>query len=174
MTNWQAIVTEHKDLVWRTAYRLLGNEADASDCFQEAFAAAWKISRREPVNNWPGLLSRVTTHRALDALRKRLRYRGRFAGKVELDAQPTKLADPVQNAVAAELSEKLRVALATLPRQQAEAFSLRFVSDLSYTEIAAVLDVTENYVGVLLHRARAALRELLSSDAPEPDVEVSA
>jgi len=31
--DWQLIVNEQGPLVWQTAYRLLGNEADAADCF---------------------------------------------------------------------------------------------------------------------------------------------
>ena len=46
MVNWDNIVAQHGPLVWRTAYRLVGCDADAADCYQEAFAAALLISRR--------------------------------------------------------------------------------------------------------------------------------
>ena len=38
--TWEDIVDRHGPLVWRCAYRLLGNHAAAADCYQEAFAAA--------------------------------------------------------------------------------------------------------------------------------------
>jgi aminoglycoside 6'-N-acetyltransferase I len=71
MTDWDTIVPEHAPLVWRTAYRLLGNEADAADCFQEAFLAACRKATSGPVLNWAGLLRTIATARALDRLRRR-------------------------------------------------------------------------------------------------------
>ncbi|MCK5172149.1 MAG: hypothetical protein KAR47_02090 [Planctomycetes bacterium] len=41
--DWQSIVEEYGSRVWRTAYRLLGNDADASDCFQETFLSAYTV-----------------------------------------------------------------------------------------------------------------------------------
>jgi len=43
MLNWKKIVDTHGPLVWRVAYRLLGNHADAADCAQEAFVSAWRL-----------------------------------------------------------------------------------------------------------------------------------
>jgi RNA polymerase sigma factor (sigma-70 family) len=72
--DWQTIVTECGPLVWRTAYRLLGNHADTADCFQETFLAALELSRRQPVRNMSGLLVRLATTRAIDRLRQRVRH----------------------------------------------------------------------------------------------------
>jgi len=70
-------------------------------------------------------------------------------------------ADPRQEAEANELAERLRVALAQLPHDQADVFCLSCLDKLSYREIAERLNLTTNAVGVLLHRARQRLRELL-------------
>ena len=170
MTDWQRIVNDHNGLVWRTAYRLVGNEADAADCLQETFISAWKLSRRQAVTSWPGLLRRLATHRALD----KLRSRSRQPGNVALDdwmAAVSDVSEPVAQAQAAELSARLRVALTELPSKQAEVFCLRFLEELSYAEIAGQLQLKTSAVGVLLHRARASLRELLSPcDASETEV----
>ena len=40
MTDWEHVVRTHGPLVWQTAWRLLGQEADAADCFQETFVSA--------------------------------------------------------------------------------------------------------------------------------------
>ena len=71
-------------------------------------------------------------------------------------------ADPVQQAVANELSERLRAALAELPPQHSQSFCLRYISGLSYQEISAQMEISIDAVGVNLHRARGRLRELLS------------
>ena len=59
--DWQSIVNDHGPLVRQTAYRLVGNEADAADCFQETFLAALEISRRQQVRNLCGLLLCLAT-----------------------------------------------------------------------------------------------------------------
>jgi RNA polymerase sigma-70 factor, ECF subfamily len=161
MTDWKTIVDQHSRLVWATAYRLVGNHADALDCFQETFLEAVKAARREPVRDWSALLRHLATVRALDLLRVRCRNRSR----VDAAADPIDLvgheATPQENAEAAELSERLRTAIAELPKNQAEVFCLSCLESLTYSEIGERLNLTTSAVGVLLHRARGRLRELL-------------
>ena len=73
MPNWQEIVKREGPAVWRTVYRIVGNRADTEECFQEAFLAAWEVSRREQVQNWRALLLRLAAARAVDRLRQRHR-----------------------------------------------------------------------------------------------------
>jgi len=161
MTDWQAVVGRHTALVWQTAYRLLGDYEDADDCVQETFLAALEISRRQPVRNWPGLLARLSTCRALDRLRQRMRDEARREEPVGWSAVASADAGPEQQARAAELCERLRAALTELPPKQAEVVCLRCLNGLSYREIARELHINSAAVGRLLYRARARLRELL-------------
>src|SRR6478736_6162024 len=85
MTDWSQIVAEHGTLVWRTARRLLTQEADAADCFQRTFLAAVELAQRETVRHWPALLRRLATARALEQLRERMQRRARFATDVAVD-----------------------------------------------------------------------------------------
>ena len=78
-TDWSNLVREQGGPVWRLARRLLDDEADAADCFQETFVGALRASRAGPVANWPGLLRKVCTARAVDLLRRRIRDRRRTA-----------------------------------------------------------------------------------------------
>jgi len=172
MTDWQTIVGQHGGLVWRTAYRLVGNHADAADCMQEAFIAAVELSRRQAVRNWPGLLARLATTRALDCLRSRLRRHAWQGGQADWAGFADPNPGPPQEAQAAELSCRLRQAMAHLPNDQAEVFCLRFLNELSYREIAGQLGLTKSAVGVLLHRARRRLGELLSPAEVERKSEV--
>jgi RNA polymerase sigma-70 factor (ECF subfamily) len=160
MPDWQEILSRDGPTVWRTAYRLLGNRADADDCFQEALLAALEISRREVVQHWRGLLQRLAAARAMDRLRQRYRH-GNQGPVADWDALPGRAASPSESAEEAELIDQLRAALGQIPPQQAEVFCLHCLEDWSYQEIARQLDVTVNAVGVLLHRARQGLRALL-------------
>jgi RNA polymerase sigma-70 factor (ECF subfamily) len=161
MPDWQAILDQDGPAVWQTAYRLLGNRADADECFQEAFLAALAVSRREPVRHWRALLQRLAASRAIDRLRQRRRRPGETLA--DWDAIRGTGPPPSQEAEDAELAEQLRAALAHLPPNQAEVFCLHCLDGWSYQDVARQLNVTVDSVGVLLHRARKQLRERLAT-----------
>jgi RNA polymerase sigma-70 factor (ECF subfamily) len=159
--DWQTIVTECGPLVWRTAYRLLGNHADTADCFQETFLAALELSRRQPVRNISGLLVRLATTRAIDRLRQKGRQeRGQAEGG---DWDERADSGPADQAQAQELVGQLREAIGGLPPQEAKVFCLRYLSEMSYRQIAGQLGIGINMVGVSLYRAKARLREALGA-----------
>ncbi len=141
MPDWPELIERDGKAVWRTAYRLLGNRADADECFQEAFLAALKVSRREAVQDWRALLRRLAALRAVDRLRRRYRHR---AGPqvADWDALPGPARLPSEVAEDAELSERLRAALACLPPKQAEVFCLHHLEEWSYREIAGHLAIS--------------------------------
>ncbi len=69
--------------------------------------------------------------------------------------------DPADALAGRELAARLRAALTALPRQQAEVVTLAVVEQVPHAEVATLCGLTPNHVGVLVHRARARLRELL-------------
>lgn len=166
MTDWPAVVREHGPLVWRTAFRLLNHDADAADCFQRTFVSAVELT--EPVRHWPAVLARLATARALEQLRQRYRRRERFAALPDESPSPV-AADPLADAAASELADALRVALAAIDPVQAEVFCLVCLEGWGNRDAADHLGVTANHVGVLLHRARAALRDRLTAFDPAPE-----
>ncbi len=170
MTDWKSLVRQHGQLVWRTVFRLVGNDADALDCFQETFLEAIKVDRKETVRVWPAMLRHLATVRALDLLRTRYRQHDRIDPLFDPDSTVDKHPDPGQLAEAGELAEQLRKALTELPDQQAELFCLCRLDELSYQEAAARLGLEINTVGVLLHRARKRLKELLALKDSESGV----
>jgi len=160
MTDWREVVRTHGPLVWQTAYRLLAHEADTADCFQQTFLAAVELAAGEPVRNWPALLRQLATARALEQIRRRVRARGRTE---PLPAEPAdcRAGEPLDSAAGGELADALRHALANIDPRQAEVFCLVALGGQSYSEAAEQLGMTANHVGVLLARARVALRDRL-------------
>jgi len=167
--DWQVVVNDHGPAVWQTAYRLLGNHADAADCFQEAFAGALEISRRQEVRNIAGLLVQLATTRAIDRLRQKNRQQRRQADAPAWDEVLSRDAGPLDRAQTGELADHLRQAIGHLPPQEAKAFCLRYLSEMSYRQIARELNVNISVVGVSLYRARARLREALAAIQAEDD-----
>ena len=161
MIDWEGIVAREGEGVWRRVYRLLGNRADAEEVFQETFLAALSFARREAVESWGALLHRLATARAVDRLRQRQRRNTRQE-MVDFDFVGSSEPQPFQNAQAEELSQRLRIALGRLPERQAEVFCLHALEGWEHAEIARHMQISSDAVGVLLHRARKALRELLA------------
>ena len=159
--DWQVIIKKHGPTVWQIAYRLLGNHEDAADCFQETFVSALKFSKRQNVRNFPALLARLACARAIDQLRRRFSQSRYRTATADWDSVPCANSDPVQHAQQQELTTQLRKAISQLPPQEAQIFSLRYLNDMSYREIAKIIGIKTNAVGVLLHRTKAKLRESL-------------
>jgi len=165
--NWEQIVEQHGACLWRTAYRLVGNRADADDCCQEAFLAALAVARNGAVRNWSALLRRLVTTRALDVLRRRYRHGEASAATapVEFDRLAIRDVPPIEALQASELVEALRRCLVELPERESQVFCLQCFEDLGYREIAEELGIETGTVGALLHRARSRLRRMLAAHA---------
>lgn len=161
MTDLNAIIAAHSEAVWRTAYRLLNNRDDALDCYQETFLAALRLSAGDEVRHWRTMLVRIATRRAIDRLRERYRVEQAALNVHMRDAIRIPVEPPYARAEAVELHEQVRRALATLPPQQAEAFWLRHLEQLSPHDVAESMVIEPGHVRVLVHRAAASLRTLL-------------
>jgi RNA polymerase sigma-70 factor (ECF subfamily) len=166
MQDWSDLIDKHGPLVWSTIRRLIGNRDDASDCFQEVFSAALELSRKQKILSWTATLRHLASIKAIDCLRRRYRD-----GRIQTNDHLTQVADPQsvrpQNRIhSAELASALRSALATIEPRQAEIFSMICLDAMTYQEAAAVIGISENHVGVLLNRARSALKQRLQAYAP--------
>ncbi|MBW8000739.1 MAG: sigma-70 family RNA polymerase sigma factor [Planctomycetes bacterium] len=159
--DWQRVVDKYGQMVWRNSYRLLGNHSDAADCFSQTFISALEISQRKYIRNISALLARLATTRAIDLLRQRYRHARFHEEAVDLVFVPSSDSVPLEQIQAQDLAGQLRKALGQLPPQEAEVFCLRYINDMSYRQIAAELDIKTNTAGVLLHRARVKLRNIL-------------
>ena len=145
------------------AIQILGNSDDAADAVHDAFATA--LERPSAYDSGRGELRpwflRVVRNRCIDLLRKR-----RPAG-VAVDELPDPGASPDRQVEKRQAGERLQAALAQLTPGQRQIVVLRDYLDLSYAEIAAVLDVAPGTVMSRLHRARMALKERLEQEHGE-------
>ncbi len=165
MIDWSLIVAEHGAAVWRTVYRLLDHHADALDCYQETFLAAWRYAEREPVADWASFLASLATRRAMDRLRQRYRHRTHVIALDGLPEPGSEAECPVRHASARELMDRVRQGMAELPDKQAQVFWLSCMEGLSHQQISDRLEVPPGEVRVLLHRARTRLGAILDPGA---------
>lgn len=148
------------------AFRLTGNEEDASDVVQEAYLRAYRGLRRfrgeAQFTTW---LYRITANCASTVLSRRSRTRTEVlnddAGVPDLHPDH----DPEGRAASEEERAAVAEALADLPVRLRQVIVLRDIYDLSHGSIAAELDISEAAAKVRLHRARRKMREFLT-DVP--------
>lgn len=162
MADWNELHREYGPMVVGISWRLLRQEADVEDNVQETFLAAYQLHAQEPIGHWGGLFRRLATLGALARLRKR-------RGHASLnDLEPVDRGClPEQDAMARELQERLREAVAELPQRQGAVFSLRYFEGLDLAEIAQSLQISYQTAGTALCRARARLAQLFAEAARE-------
>jgi RNA polymerase sigma-70 factor (ECF subfamily) len=162
VTDWDRIVREHGPMVFGTAWRILGHVADTEDVVQEVFLHAHQYQQTRTIRCWPALLRRLSACRALDRLRQRratLSLNGIHAF--------SPLAEPDAIAVANELADRLRQAIARLPQREGAVFCLRYFEDQTNPQIAEALSISCAAVATALHKARAKLEALLTEPSKE-------
>ena len=153
------LVRCHYEGVVQVVYRMCGDTGLAEDATQEAFLRAWVnlpfFQPKSPLRNW---LYRIALNAALDVLRRK-------PEETLEDEQAWMLTDQAAGPETA-LIEKERVtllqqAMKALPEAARSALILREYSELSYQEIANVLEVPIGTVMSRLNYARNRLREIL-------------
>jgi RNA polymerase sigma-70 factor (ECF subfamily) len=147
-------------------WRVVRNEDDFDEAFQEATLKIWKHLgkiRRHP--NPHALILRICINAAYDVLRRRIRIRRREL----LDTMSPEPASPLPNGTddveARHKRDQLLAAIAGLPPKQARSVLLRYMEGLSYEEVAAALGCREATARVHVSRACRKLRELLPHPA---------
>lgn len=163
--DWRKIAKEHGPMVWRAVFRVLRSHAESLDCWQDVMLEAFEKTEGRQIDNWPGYLRWLAVHRALDRFRSG--QRRRQIVHTQPDMEHVYGATIESELEIDELKDRLRSELAALPESQAEAFWLRFIEEMSYSEIAEQMGLDTNAVGVLIHRARPRVREALSDLQPK-------
>ncbi len=158
---FEQLVAAYRDQVFRLALRMCGSEADADEVAQEAFLSAWKaLPNFRGESQFSTWLYQLTTHAAIDLMRREKRQ------IAAADITEVSAADPApspqQQAEQSEQREIVRDAILQLAPEQREVVVLRFMEELSYEEIGAVLKLPSGTVKSRLNRAKAQLKEILS------------
>lgn len=158
-----ALVVQYQHWVYNIAYGILGHHEDAQDAAQDAFLSVWqninKFQFRSQFSTW---LYRIVKNKCLNVIDQRKR---RKTEPMEIDDSqpwvPLDTVTPEQEALRSEQSEILHAALNRLKESYRTILVLRELRELSYEEIAEVLNCTLGRVKSRLHEARKALKDEL-------------
>lgn len=162
------LVRAYRAMVYRAAYRVLGDAAAAEDATQDAFVSAYKHIRAFRGGSFKAWLLRIVTNACYDQLRAKQRRPTASLDALLLnpDQPPPGLARdageaPHEFAERQELGATIQRGLATLPPDQRLTLVLVDIEGLSYEEAADALTTNVGTIKSRLSRARAALRDFL-------------
>jgi RNA polymerase sigma-70 factor (ECF subfamily) len=163
---FEILVERHQRLVIGTVAKMLGNNSDVEDIAQHVFVRVWKSAKRYvPRAKFTTWLLKITRNLVFNEMRRQRRHSHvplqLEAGEEERPIKDEHAASPDAALLEQELQGAIDAAIARLPESQRMAVILRRYEELSYEQIAEVLDQSVPAVKSLLFRARTELRARL-------------
>jgi len=168
-TAFSALMSAHKDDLFRFVRRRVADADAASDVVQEAFVAAWSaMASFDPERSFKTWLHAIALNKCRDAARRAATRRS-FWGQCP-DGDDLRVADerpsPEAETISREEVRILRRALATLPEHLREALMLTAVDGLSQAAASATLGCSVKSLEYRVHRARELLASEMARRAP--------
>jgi RNA polymerase sigma-70 factor (ECF subfamily) len=167
---YRALVVRHSPALFRVAFRITGNEADADEVVQEAFLRGYqKLPSFQFQAGFGTWIYRIAVNCAFD-MRQRRGPAETSTDAVNANADGARIQEQVPDGSAGperlllsqEMAEQQRFAMHALTPLERTAFLLRHVEDQSTSEIAVALDMAPNAVKQAIFRAVQKLRRRLA------------
>ena len=154
-------VREHARMVYRIAYSVLRNHQDAEDATQETFVRVLRARRKLAAVDHPQRwLARIAWRVAAERRKKAPEIALEETGEAVTQLRSTEM--PADEAIVGrEVAKALERLIPLLPRRLRDVVTLSTVEDMSPTDVATVLEISEAAVRSRLFRARQILREKL-------------
>lgn len=167
--SFELLVLTYEDRLYRFGLRMSGNPQDAEEIAQDAFVRAYHALGGYSAERIRSLAMGAWLYQiTLNVFRNRTRRRK--VRQVPLDGQLcVKEGEKLPEEIAEDVERRHELAglLATLPRRQRVAIVLRHIEELSYAEVAAVLEQPVGTVKSHVHRGLQTLRATLISERSE-------
>jgi RNA polymerase sigma-70 factor (ECF subfamily) len=171
------LVRAYEGRIQRLLYALVGDHEEARDLAQDTFVRAWRrLDRYDPERPFLPWLTTIARRLGMELLRTRCRRRRWIVPITRMmDGDPVlreavDLRTPDRETAGRELGDRLQKALDGLSPVLRETVVLKDVLELSYDEVADMMDVPRGTVASRVYHARRALAEELLEDADRPAV----
>ena len=168
------LIGAYQTPVYNLAYRMLNNSGEAEEAAQEAFIRAYtRLESYNPEHKFSTWMLSITSNYCIDLIRKR---RALLLSIDEpLPAHPAlqseKSKGPESQMVTNEQQEMVQELLQELPEDYRQAVVLRYWYEMSYDEIAEVMNTTVSAIKSRLFRARRLLAEVGMANGLQPAME---
>ncbi|MGQ9733068.1 MAG: RNA polymerase sigma factor, partial [Candidatus Zipacnadales bacterium] len=162
------LVRKHQRMVYRLAYRLLGNPEDAGDAMQETFLRAYEhLPRFRADGNFRNWLLTIATNHCMSYRRYRRRRMMEPLDESVIgeppDWAPQVPGNPSRLAEGKDELRRLQAAIEALPPRQRLAITLFSLEDQSIAGVAQIMRCSQGTVKATIHRARENLRRALEA-----------
>jgi len=169
LTAFNKLVLQYQDMLYNTAYRILGDPALAADATQEAFISAFNKLKSYRGGSFKAWLLRIVTNACYNELRRQKRRPTTDLEPVTSDGEeiesPRWLADPSaspeEQLETAELDRAIQDCIEALPPDFRAVVVLTDIQGLDYKEAASALKKPLGTIKSRLARARLRLRDCL-------------
>ena len=161
---FEQLLLQYQQKIYHLALRTCGDPHDAEEATQEAFLAAWKnLPAFRGESSFSTWLYRLTVNACNDLFRKNKASTLQVPLEDEESALqvPDHAPGPEEQVQRQETRQAVQDALQQLSPEHRQVLLLRELQQLSYDEIARVLDMDLGTVKSRIHRARNQLREIL-------------
>ena len=159
---FRVLVERHSRALYRTAYRITSNAADADDVVQETFLRAYRslgtFDARASFTTWA---HRIAVNCSLDLIDSRKRRDAKIEATGDLSDVAGNDASPERVALGAQMQRAIAAALKTMSGNERTAFVLRHFEGVPLEEIGAILGIKTNATKNTIFRAVTKLREQL-------------
>ncbi len=171
-TAFRELVENYQDMVINVCNRFVHSREDALDISQEVFIKAYRsvdqFRGQARLSTW---LYRIAVNKSLNFLRDKKRKNIFNSLDLLFDRQKDNPADTMKDndsdvAEKMENNEKVDIlyqALENLPKKQRVAVTLNKLEELSYKEVAEIMDISVSETGVLINRGKKALQKKMAA-----------
>ena len=137
----QILYERYSSLVYRLAFRVLGNSQEAEDLTQDIFLTLWRSRNYDPNRGSLGsYLTTLTRSRAIDKLRSRGTQTKFLQRWSQLMVTESSSPSPFEAASLSQRSEQVKAAIAQLPASQRQVLEMAYFAGMSQSEIAKQLE----------------------------------
>jgi RNA polymerase sigma-70 factor (ECF subfamily) len=159
---FRLLVERHSRPLYRSAFRITGNAADADDVVQEAFLRCYRaLATFDSRATFPTWLHRIAINCALDLIDTRKRRDGRVDSPGDLSTIASLDASPDRIVLGGEMQRAIAAAMAGLTGNERTAFVLRHFEGMPLEEIGEILGTRLNATKNTVFRAVRKLRQQL-------------
>lgn len=167
---FEVLVNKYKQPVMNLVYRTLPDATEAEDLAQHVFLQVFKSAHRYEVSaKFTTWLFTIARNLCLNEIRRRSRHPADSLDETyaDNDEQPirqvedARIFSPPETLLQGELEEKIEEALLELPEKQRTAILMCRGDELSYEDMAKVLECSVSATKSLIHRGRETLKQKL-------------
>jgi RNA polymerase sigma-70 factor (ECF subfamily) len=169
--NFERLIREYQDRLYRFSLRLTGNRADAEEIVQEGFVRAYRALKTYPPGRIESMdLSPWVYRIVLNVFRNRVRKASppfvplHDADPGSLRAEPAMAGpNPEEMAGRAEIRKRLELAIARIPERYRTPLILRWMENVGYSRMTVILRQPEGTIKANVHRGLQMLKRNFSA-----------